>query len=65
MILPSAALNREFVVDEDALSGASFTRQVTSITTHAVLVGDIIGEGLAQEATVSSELPRPAGRWNN
>jgi len=53
MILPSAALNREFVVDEDALSGASFARQVTSITTHAVLVGDI---GLLLPVAEVSEL---------
>ena len=53
MILPSEVLNREFIVDEDAVSEASPARQVTSITTHAVQVGDI---GLLLPAAEVSEL---------
>ena len=40
-MLPSEALNREFIVDEDVLSQSGITAERTGITTHAVLVGDV------------------------
>jgi twitching motility protein PilI len=53
MMLPSEALSREFDIDEDAMSQAGSVREVTSITTHAVLVGDV---GLLLPSTEVSEL---------
>jgi twitching motility protein PilI len=41
MILPSEALNREFVLDEDTLGQLVLDSEFATITTHAVLVGDI------------------------
>ena len=41
MILPSEALNRKFVLDEDSLSQLVLDSEFETITTHAVLVGDI------------------------
>ena len=41
MILPSEALNRKFVLDENALSQRVLDSEFETITTHAVLVGDI------------------------
>jgi len=53
MMLPSEALSREFVIDEEAMSRAGSAREVTSLTTHAVLVGDV---GLLLPSTEVSEL---------
>ena len=41
MILPSEALNRKFVLDKAALSQPVLDSEFDTITTHAVLVGDI------------------------
>lgn len=40
-MLPSEALNREFVVDEETLGQAGIVGGFSGITTHAVLVGDV------------------------
>lgn len=40
-MLPSEALNREFVLDDEAMPGVIPAGAATGITTHAVLVGDI------------------------
>ena len=41
MMLPSEALNREFVVDEETHSQAGLVGDFSAVTTHAVLVGDV------------------------
>ena len=41
MMLPSEALNREFVVDENAINQSGIAVGLSGITTHAVLVGDV------------------------
>ena len=41
MMLPSEALNREHVLDEDLMNEVKLVAEVTRVTTHAVLVGDI------------------------
>jgi len=53
MMLPSEALNRAFVLDAEEISRANSVREITSITTHAVLVGDI---GLLLPVAEVSEL---------
>ena len=53
MMLPSEALNREFILDEDVISGVNQAEENAGITTHAVLVGDI---GLLLPAGEVSEL---------
>ena len=55
MMLPSEALNREFVVDEEVLNQSGIAREILGITTHAVLVGDV---GLLLP---SGELHKPPG----
>jgi twitching motility protein PilI len=40
-MLPSEALNREFVVDENAINQSGIAVELSGITTHAVLVGDV------------------------
>jgi twitching motility protein PilI len=52
-MLPSEALNREFVVDEEALGQAVIAGGPSGITTHAVLVGDV---GLLLPTAEVSEL---------
>lgn len=41
MMLPSEALNREFILDEDSMAEVNLAGEISTITTHAVLVGDI------------------------
>ena len=41
MMLPSEALNREFVLDEDLAPEVNLAEEVSTLTTHAVLVGDV------------------------
>jgi twitching motility protein PilI len=41
MLLPSDALNREFVLDDEAVGQLTLSSELATITTHAVLVGDI------------------------
>lgn len=41
MMLPSEALNREHVLDEDLAPEINLGEEISTITTHAVLVGDI------------------------
>ena len=41
MLLPSDALNREFVLDDDAVGQLTLSSELSTITSHAVLVGDI------------------------
>jgi len=41
MMLPSEALNREFVVDKEVLNHSGMAPEIQGITTHAVLVGDV------------------------
>lgn len=53
MILPSEALNRDFVLDEQALVQADASEGAISVTTHAVVIGDI---GLLLPSDEVSEL---------
>ena len=41
MMLPSDALNREFVLDQDRVPEVNLAEGPSAVTTHAVLVGDV------------------------
>ena len=53
MISPSEALNREFVLDEQAVVQTGAAAELISITTHAVVIGDV---GLLLPSDEVSEL---------
>lgn len=53
MILPSEALNREFVLDDQTMVKADASAGAVSVTTHAVVIGDI---GLLLPSDEVSEL---------
>ena len=53
MILPSEALNREFVLDDQAMAQSGSSVEAISVTTHAVVIGDI---GLLLPSDEVSEL---------
>ena len=53
MITPSEALNREFVLDDQSVLQAGPESDVISVTTHAVVIGDV---GLLLPSDEVSEL---------